>query len=238
MSNSILAALLALGAAPPPRGDVQPLPTVARSLAQVSRKLVTHLQARGYSNVGVLAFQVHGSDAGTLGLRLARQTELALVLRNPPTKPLGVLRDASAVARATPRTDYRGQYGRFKLFSLRYPLAWGETRVEADAFLTGRAVVAENRESLTIAFDLVDGKRARLTPLPEELSIQARLDAGKLGELGEQFVLTTEGEGEPAERERKLHDLAVRSARAPRRELTTSSPVRLQVWYDGKEVPL
>jgi hypothetical protein len=238
-----LPALLALAAAPPPREDKPPLPTVERALAQAGRKLVNYLQDKRYKNVGVLAFQVEGSRAVTLGLRLSRQVELALLLRNNPSNPLGVLRDASAVARATPRTDYRNKYGRLKLFSLRYPLAWGDAAVEADAFLTGRAVIAGDLETIAISFDVFDARDARLTPLPEDLTLQARMDADKLGEIGESYLVTGDADGEPAERERKLHRLAIRSARAARQArrdhpMFAASPVTLQILYDGKEPPM
>src|SRR6202030_1539461 len=97
---------------------------------------------RGYHNVGVLDFLVVKDDqsfrdnSGSLRLFLAQQLEVALVLANDPRQPLGLIPSA-AISQRTPLANPHTRAGRRTLLSVRFPLAWGEQEVLADAFVTG-----------------------------------------------------------------------------------------------------
>jgi hypothetical protein len=64
----------------------------------------------------------------------ARRLELALILANNPRTPAGILGSASDIARTIDGGSHLSKEGRAKLFSGRYPVAWGKDKVQPHAF--------------------------------------------------------------------------------------------------------
>ena len=115
-----------------------------KQLLKNSKPILEAVRAKGYRNVGVIKFRIKSGDGpatdrlGTMNLRLAEKLELALILANKLSDPIGIIRNANATAAKIPDASHLTPEGRAKLFSKDYPLAWGKTRVVPDAFLTGR----------------------------------------------------------------------------------------------------
>src|SRR5262249_4320634 len=106
-------------------------------LVQHAPVLVKHLRARGYKNVGVLKFLIAregkplGDNVGTLNMLMARRLEVALLLANDSRSPVGIIRNASAVAARTKGANHRSAAGRRRLFEPDYPLACGAQQAKA-----------------------------------------------------------------------------------------------------------
>lgn len=133
-----------------------------RQLIHAAPALLKFAQEKGYKNVGVLKFRIKKGDrpgtdrAGTLNTNLALRTELALILANSVREPLGIVHDASAVAAKIPGASHLTQEGRQKLFTAKYPLAWGTESVEPDAFFTGAVAMDADLSSMTVALVAFD----------------------------------------------------------------------------------
>jgi hypothetical protein len=239
-------AAFALGAAE------TPLEPIDRALSRQGPALMKYVRARGYKNVGVLKFRVRrGADpmdwsAGPIDTGLATRLELALVLAEDLGHPVGVVRDATAVAAALPEANHLTAEGRKALFTGRYPLAWGGESVTPDAFLTGLAALDADRRAMTVsilAFDASGG------PLQLVASFRASTDPPLLAEAGESFVVRGRsskprppGEGEGGDRPGAYE--AVESAAAFAAAPTANpledevNPVSLTIEYDGHPIPL
>jgi hypothetical protein len=252
-----LVALTALFLAAPARPDDSSGPkTVERGMVDIARKLVRELQKRGYANVGVLKFLVSTDgkgprdSVGTLNMLLARQLELALILKNEPKNPIGVIKNASAVAHRTNGANHRTKAGIAKLFSAKYPLAWGNNEVSADAFVTGLAIIRKDLTAMTVQLMVVDGKENRLRSLGSDYVLTAKMDPGKLSEAGESFVLRgafDDGGAETTAAGQKKTEAAVIKAAVKAREEkkenpyfapANEKPVSLVVLYNGKPAPI
>src|SRR5262245_57104107 len=119
-----------------------------RALVRQAPEVIKKLREKGYKNVGVLKFlatkegEQWSDNVGTLNTLLAQRLELALMLANKPSDPVGIIENASAVAQTIPQASHRSKDARLKLFTARYPLAWGSQKVEPDAFVTGAVRVS------------------------------------------------------------------------------------------------
>src|SRR5262245_62069316 len=129
-SGQVLAAALLLPALASPARAAE-LPTLERALVRQAKLLVKEFKARGYKNVGVLKFRIarHGAkgfsdNVGTLNTLAARRLEVALILANDAAKPVGIIRNASAVAARTRGANHLDAVKRKKLFKPKYTPAW------------------------------------------------------------------------------------------------------------------
>jgi hypothetical protein len=231
---SALAVLAAWGA---DAGHAAEAPALERGLVKQAPALIKTFKERGYQNVGVLKFLVAASgskglsdNVGTLNMLLARRLEVALVLANDPKKPVGIIKNASAVAARTRGANHRNPEGRKRLFEPEYRLAWSKRLVKADAFVTGTAQVSKDLRTLTVSLFLFDKETNKLKQVGDDF--RARNDAGKLAEMGESFVLRgmsndVEAVGEAGR---------VRSEEAKHPLAGGAPPVKLEVLYGGKRV--
>jgi hypothetical protein len=187
-----LLAVLLVGA---PAGTVR----ADRLDAELNRQMpaiVATLRDRGFKNVGVLPVRVQQgskkeSFAPPLGGALERRLENLLVVHvGPEGKPLlGVIR---APGRTAARSKVQGWYGaaagRRKLFGLRYPRAWGDDTVRADAFVTGKLSLGKDRQT-TLALEYFDrADPTRLRPLGKPITIDT--DRFILRDLGRSFAVS------------------------------------------------
>ena len=238
--------------APARSDDANGAQNIDRAMVQVSRKLVKELQGRGYGNVGVLKFLVsrdgktYSDSVGTLNMLLAKQLEVALLVKNDPKNPLAIIKNASAVAQRTRGANHRNKAGRDKLFGAKYTLSWGNNaEVTADGFVTGLAILGEDLKTLTIILMLVDGKENKIVRLGDDFVIVAKMDPRLLAESGESFMLRSAFDDgqvkiDPEVREQKVTAAAIKSAVKAREEKqqnpyfapANAKPVTLQVLYD------
>ena len=227
-------------------------PTLEEALVAHAPAVVKRLQAMGCRNVGVLKFLVTKDGArlsdnvGALNLTLANRLEIALLLADDPKNPLGIIENASAVARRTPGANHLNRQGRLKLFGARYPLAWGKGLVDADAFVTGTALVSKDLRTLTVSLLVFTRQDNKLAPLGDDFTAANRPD--DLSQMGESFVLRGAFDDGAVEtdpvKEKAREEKAIRVAvKVKEREAThpleeKAPPVTLTTYYDGKAVPI
>jgi hypothetical protein len=213
------------------------LQSLERGLVQQSPALIEHFKANGSKNVGVLKFLVareggkgFSDSVGTLNMLLARRLEVALVLVNDPKTPVGVIRNASAVAARTKGANHLTLPGRKRLFEPDYPLAWGKDEVKADAFVTGTALISKDLSKLTVSLFSLDRGKDKLEPLGK--AFEVRNDSGKLAEMNESFVVRGGAEdGQAVAAAASVKGNKVRHPLA-----TNGSPVSLEILYDNEPV--
>lgn len=229
------------------------LPSLERALLQQSPKILEFARKQGYHNIGVLKFRIREGDNGTpsdhnglLNRNLAERLELALILKNRPMAPVGIIHDASRVAAKIPGASHLNAVGRAKLFSVAYALAWGTEAVNSDAFLTGAVQISSDYKKAMVgisAFGRNDSK------LQDVVRFSASLSANDLVEVGASFTTRSVfGGGEiqlsAEQREAKVLEAASNHAALIRTNPVKhplndpSAPIRLVVHYDGKPVAL
>lgn len=244
--GAIAAALVLSAAAGMPAADAE---TLDRALLKQAPTVIRHLKDRGYKNVGVLKFLVKKGDApasdrvGTLNLDLAARLQVALVLANDSRQPVGIIRDASAVAATLPGANHLSRAGRLALFRAKYPLAWGHQRVEPDAFVTGVAMMSRDLREVTVSilafdksgdekfmeFHMVVPKFTASTDVPtlvgagESFRTRGLFDGGKV-KVTAREVSETAARVKTAQEKNPLQD--------------REAPVAMEVLYDGRPVPL
>jgi hypothetical protein len=163
-------------------------PTLEHALVRHAGGMIDRLQEAGCKAVGVLPFEAVDEAGkalpGTMGFGVAREVEVALVLRNNFRRPLGILRDAGATAGKVPGASHRSPGGVKKLFAASYTLAWGSRTAQADAFVTGRVRASKDRRTLTIAIRAI--LRGGESPLALG-TVSARTTPDDLAEMGKSF---------------------------------------------------
>ncbi|HVK18984.1 MAG TPA: hypothetical protein VM533_18785 [Fimbriiglobus sp.] len=134
-------------------------------LTNNARGVLAQLTAKGYANVGVLAFEVQtgGPDGpvttslGRMNESMATRLENALILANDEAKPIGIVRGAGRYAASRDKAaTYQSKEGRAALFADGYPLAWGKTTVKPSAFLVGRVRLDREWKTATVTLRLFD----------------------------------------------------------------------------------
>lgn len=158
-----------------------------------SADLVKSLDSRGFKNVGVLKFLVKkgnapvDGNAGALNLNMAERVENALILAIDDSSSLGVIRGATeAAANMDPRFSIRTMEARKRLFAYKYPLAWGNSKVSPDAFLTGTVDLSPDMKKTTVEIGYFD-RSGILQPLQ---SFELKTDRSILADAGQSFALS------------------------------------------------
>jgi hypothetical protein len=242
--------LLILGSAAPLHA--QEVPTLEMGLGREAREILKGLKADGIRNVGVLKFLLvreggnkFSDSLGTLNTLLARRLEVALVVKNDPRNPIGIIENASAVAEKIPGASHTSREGLEKLFAAEYPLAWGKDLVHPDAFLLGTGQVSSDLKTLTLSIMRVDAKNHKPRPVTKELVVRIRPE--HLSEIGESFHRGAfDGGGlDPAPRDKeKRNELLLEEAKKVREKErphpveATDAPFTLEVLYDDKVQPV
>jgi hypothetical protein len=155
-----------------------------------------HLQDKGYKNVGVLRFRVQVGkkaarfDNAPFNGNLPVRIENLLIIHGGSSEDgaIGVIRDAGTSASAGKVGDWFGdEKERKKLFDVRYSLAWGDSKVKADAFLTGLVRVSEDLKKTTLSITCFD----RDNPEPKEVTrFTMDTDRDVVRDLGLSFVVS------------------------------------------------
>jgi hypothetical protein len=176
----------------------EPLPPLERALLLRAGELIKLFGKRSYDNVGVLKFRVGYEDDpaqklsdrfGTANLLLARRLQIGLELTNSKKHPIGIIEDASTVAAKQARGANHfstKEEARARLFTPRYPLAWGDQQVAAKAFVSGEAFISKNHDSMKLRLYVLDGTSHKMEPVLDEFRVA--LSAGSLAEIGDCFI--------------------------------------------------
>ena len=222
---------------------------IERALRRQAPGLITHFKENGYKNVGVLKFlvsregEIPSDNVGTMNLLAARRLELALNLANDKSKPVGIIANASDVARAINGASHLSKEGREKLFTGQYPLSWGKDKVRPDAFVTGTTEISKDLRTLTVALLYFDRASDQLVPLGEKFRVANA--TSRLSEMGESFLLRgIFDDGQTEVVRAKLQDKAYQEAVKVYQEQAkhpgqyADTPVTLEVRYDGRKIPL
>jgi hypothetical protein len=220
-----------------PGGDQGATETLDRALLKQAPVVMRYLRERRIRNVGVLKFRVKQGDdpasdrAGLLNLNLAARLETALILADDPSDPIGVIHNASEVAASLPGANHLTAEGRKALFRGRYPLAWGDRKVTADAFVTGVVSIDAGLRRIAVSIQAFD---TRGGALKEVARIDASPDPPALTEVGESFLIRGAfDEGRVVEKAE-----GVRSSRVKNPLEDPEAPVALEVYYDHRRVGL
>ncbi len=167
---------------------------IDKELVKKGPELLQELKKKGYHNVGVLKFTVKKGkseltfNAGSLNHNMATRLENALILANDAENPLGIIRDATSVAAAqAPKATYLTPEGRDQLFKLNYPLAWGNQKVTADAFISGVVDLSSDMKETSLKLVVCDKKSGKLQDLMSFSGIKT--DRSILADSGQSFAL-------------------------------------------------
>lgn len=230
--------------------------TITEGMQKQLPQVIEFLNSKKLKNVGVLKFLVrkHGqkdvSDSvGPLNSLLADRLELGLILANPfeESQQLNIIEGASDQVAKLEGANHRDDEGRRKLFAHQYTLAWGETSVVPDAFITGGVAINSDNVSAKVVLLYVtkDGETAQ--QIGEQFT--AQLDAQSLSEVGESFNLrgifdhgetTTSFENAQKQKQEFIREeiVKVRTEQSSFPLNDPAAPMRLDIRYDGQSVPI
>jgi hypothetical protein len=239
-----LATLLCLGVA----GQAQSPPSLERALVRAAPSLIQMCKKSGYQNIGVLKFVTFkdgrenrfSDNAGTINLTLARQLELAMILANDASNPIGIVENANAVAAGIAGANHLKKDGRQKLFDAKYPLAWGNANVQVDAFFTGTVAISSDLQTLEITLMSFDRAKNELNPCGD--SFKAANTAARLAEMGESFSTRGAFDGGKVEQRPKAEQQILAEAAklkdpgAPNPFVDPGLPIRLEIRYDDQVI--
>jgi hypothetical protein len=154
-------------------------------------KIIEALHAQGVKNVGVLRFRVqHGTgtptfDFGPINGNLVTRLETSLIIHggHDEKEAIGVIHDAGKTAAHHKVGKWYGNAAdQRKLFDIAdYPLRVGNSKVKADAFLTGLVKVTPDYKSCTVTIEMLrtPGKLEKVLDFTFESETQLLLDLGK-----------------------------------------------------------
>src|SRR5262249_41727203 len=146
-----LAGLLAVGVSEGGQNGDSEKPKPARgldlALLKAAPRIAIYLSDKGYKSVGVLPFKIKKGtrqasyDGAPLAASLPGRLENALIMTmstDDERKTLKIIRDAAGSASQQRVGAWSRNKAAFdKLFSTRYPLAWGKQTARPSVFLTG-----------------------------------------------------------------------------------------------------
>lgn len=232
--------------------------TIAREMRKQIPQIVSYLNERKLKNVGVLKFRVKkpgdstSDSVGPLNSLLADRLEVALILGNPfdKSQQLNIIKEASSQVAEIEGANHLNAEGRTKFFGPEFVAAWGDSKLVADAFLTGVVQVADDNRTATIGILCFDKNGGDLNRACDVFT--ATLDATSLQELGESFVLRGAFDGgatrltaaQKQEQQQVKQEEVLKQAAAVKKQLTSfplkddAAPVRLEITYDGKPVTI
>lgn len=204
---------------------------------------------------------------GILNSLLADRLEVGLILANPfdASRQLNIIKDASQQAEKISGASHLNAAGRATFFGQPFQLAWGSQRLPADAFLTGVVQVHEDRRTATVGILCFRRQGGGLEQACDVF--QTDLDVSTLTEMGESYVLRGAFDGgqttakpdaassatartvaaSPAAAKTHTADIAQAAIDATVRVKQAdtvfplsdpAAPVRLEILYDGRKVPV
>jgi hypothetical protein len=187
----LLAFVFCLAPVPAARAD-----HIDVELLRKASEILAYLEGKGYKNVGILRFQLQKGrgkadySAAMITNNMVARLETALLMEIDPDRPIGIIHDASNVAAAkAPGAHWSNSdpKQRAALFDYDYPLAWGDKKVKADAFLLGRVKLSEDMRTTTVLIACFDRKTNEVA---EVTKFDVKTDRSILGDSGQSFVLS------------------------------------------------
>ncbi|QEL20944.1 hypothetical protein [Limnoglobus roseus] len=237
---------------------------IDKRMVEHADKLFAAAKSLGAKNWTVLKFSFKVGDgagsfnAGTVNARTANRLEHLLILKNDPDNPTMVLTNAGPAVEAlgekmkTPIT-WRTAEGRKLIAQIaKLPLAWDEkVALTPEGFLTGEVITSADYKTTAIKFyGFTRSDPATLKELctfdEKGTGGSLRTDRGMLASYGQSFNLAAKArslnaEGDDAE---AAQDAAKRDktgkppiATQDQQPDDAQSPVRLQIFFGGKEQP-
>ena len=237
----LVAACLAVAACLTPARA--PADEISECLLRQAGDLLEYLHNKKLENVGVLKFEVKDGPsapslhAGLLNTKIAEELENALVVSlGDDFATMNVLHDATAVAfRRDSKANYDTVADRRKLFDGDYPLAWGESKVKASAFLTGRVSLGVDKDGkadprkAVVEVKAFDRSGAYLKTWDDEV----RIDRVLLADSGKGFKLSKKPLGGKGIVVAPAEEADVRALAGGAN--TDGYPVELKILYGGVE---
>ena len=169
---------------------------IDKALIGHAHEVTDFLVKKNCKNVGVLRFRLQKGDrlpefrGGLIVNNLCDRLQDALVFSaNPEAPPIGIIDHAGSVAvKKLQMPGYRTPADRKKLFTIKYPLMWGDPpdQVVPDIFLTGKVAVSSDFGTCTVtieAFDRVN-PGTKLTPVTQ---FTVKPDRFILADLGQGY---------------------------------------------------
>jgi hypothetical protein len=169
---------------------------IDEALIHHAREITDYLIKKKCKNVGVLPFRMQTGNklpefrGGMIVDNMCDRVQLALVYAaNPEAPPIGIVDHAAAVAaKKLQGASYRTPADRKKLFTVQYPLMWGDppAQVVPDTFLAGKVSVSADYRTTTVTIEAFDRANpgTRLTPVTQ---FSVRSDRYILADLGQGY---------------------------------------------------
>jgi hypothetical protein len=243
LGHAVVASIVVLGISIPLARGAD---LIEDELPAQAGRVLKYLKEQGYRNVGVLKFRVKKGNepekfnAGPLNVAMATRLENALLIKNDKTQPIGIIHDAPRVAWShKERASYMTPDGCEKLFKYKYPLAWGDAKVEADAFVTGLVQISPNKRTTTVRIEAMDRKSKKLRLIT---SFPVRTDRMILTDLCQSFVLNSRRMrtmGPKEQDDEAVGNSADRDQQQGKNQAgDRDRDVELEVVYDGGVIPI
>ena len=229
--------------------------TITEGMQERIPQIIAYLNERNLKNVGVLKFRARkagqklSDSVGPINSLVADRLELGLILGNPfdEDQQLKIIEDASAQADQIDGANHLDETGRAKLFGSEFSLAWGNDRVQPDAFLTGVILLHENNLTARIGILCFDSSGGELERIGDTFEVE--LNARLLTEVGESYALrglfdhgSTKGPKPTSrtQREKQAREqvIQIKQQRQPFPLLDSSAPIRLNIRYNGQPVAI
>jgi hypothetical protein len=221
-------------------GSERPVRSVQLGLVRAAPKILKDAREKGYRNIGVLKFLVKKGkgpltdNAGTLNLDMARWLEQALNLEDDAVRPIGVIKDPSAVAAKLAGASHLRKEDRGKFFVAdRYELRWGPAgkKVSAAAFLTGEVHWSPDLKTMKVVIVCFD-RKGKLEQVASFVALAGDDDLARGGQSVRLRGLRKDAADSAASIDAgtALHPLDP--------EAKPPFPVELEIYYNGEPVLL
>jgi hypothetical protein len=181
-------------------------------------------------------------NIGAMSLLTAQRLERALILRNDLKNPVGIINNASEEASQIVGASHLEKDARQKLFTRKYPLAWGKDMVRPDAFVTGKVVISKDLSKWTLSLEVFESNANKLAGWGGDFEVANPIDG--LAEMSQSFDLrgvfdaghTEVVKAKVYQEAVNVYQQQVKHPADPTRK--GQPPVTLEVRYDNKPVPL
>lgn len=241
LAASLVVCLPVRAEKPKPAPPVSPLNAEITALAPA---ILNHLKKQGFTNVGVLKFEVQRGtdvardDVGELNSALAHKVEVAIALTRNKKDTFQIIPDPSrfVIENKMVRANHKTPEGRKAFFDENYIAEYGSNRIPASAFLTGSAVISADHQRIKIQFQAFDATGA-MQSLP--MSIDVATDPETLALAGKSYAsaaLPTANTQADVIDSIRRNDAAEKDPARPRLPALDDSPIEWKVLYGDKEI--
>lgn len=236
---AVLAAAALFGAGRSARADA-----IDQALLTEGPVVLRYLKGQGYKHVGVLPFRVAKAgkplsfNVGAMNTNMATRLENALILLDDAQDPVGILRDAGSIAATSKSASYLTLPGRNNLLAGEYPLAWGNSRHKADAFLVGDISLSQDNRRAAVSIKAFDTKGNALKAVHQ---FSVNTDRSILADCGQSFQVASRGLQPGDDPEKSAADDATKQDSTkpgqPTAPPAQAPEVKLTILYDGNPAP-